>query len=223
MMAGDCVFQASAGPAVDGTGARGSRRFTPLTPPGPAWRYSVGMRSQRALIGSLFVLTLLVAAPSGFGQTRLAYPIAYISLQRILTEAEDVKAAAKELEALRASQTQELNAKKEAVAATRLELANAGGIFSGSTRERLAETLKRQEADLQQATQKAQTDFAERQKQLQERLRGELNTIVIALAKERGVAYVLNQDTAVVLAPTAANWTDDVLQKLNAAAQPKKP
>jgi Skp family chaperone for outer membrane proteins len=164
-----------------------------------------------------------MAAPSGVAQTRPVYPIAYISMQRILTEAEDVKAAAKELEALRASQTQELNAKKQAVAATRLELANAGGVFSGSTRERLAETLKRQEADLQQATQKAQADFAERQKQVQERLRGELNTIVIALAKERGVAYVLNQDTAVVLAPAAANWTDDVLQKLNAAAQQKKP
>jgi Skp family chaperone for outer membrane proteins len=174
-------------------------------------------------MASLFVLTSLLAVPSAFGQTRPAYPIAYLSMQRILNEAEDVKAAAKELEALRAVQTQELNEKKQAVATTRLELANAGGVFSGSTRARLTETLKQQEADLQQATQKAQTDFAERQKQVQDRLRSELNTIVMTLAKERGVAYVLNQDTAVVLAPTAANWTDDVLQKLNAAAQGKKP
>jgi Skp family chaperone for outer membrane proteins len=182
------------------------------------------MSPHRAFLGSLFVMTSLMTAESSFGQTRAAYPIAYVSLQRILTEAEDVKVAAKELEALRATQTQDLTAKKQAVDATRLELANAGGVFSGSTRTRLAETLKRQEADLLQATQKAQTDFAERQKQVQGRLRAELSMVVVALAKERGVAYVLNQDTAVVLAPTAANWTDEVLKRLNAAsARQQKP
>jgi Skp family chaperone for outer membrane proteins len=176
------------------------------------------MSLHRASIGSLFVLTLFIAVASGFGQTRPGYPIAYISMQRILTEAEEVKAATKELEALRAKRTQELSAMKQALDATRLELANAGGVFSRANRERLAETLKRQEADLQQATQKAQADVAELQKQLQEQLRVELNAIVLALAKERGIGYVLNQDAAVVLAPAAANWTDEVLEKLNAAA-----
>jgi len=181
------------------------------------------MSLHRALIGPLFVLALLSAVASGFGQTRPVFPIAYIRVQRILTEAEEVKAAAKELEALRAAQTQELSAKKQAVDATRLELANAGGVFSGSTRTRLAETLKRQEAELQQATQKAQADFGALQKQVQDRLRTELNSIVVALAKERGTAYVLNQD-AILLAPSGADWTDDVLQRLNAsAAQRKKP
>jgi Skp family chaperone for outer membrane proteins len=174
-------------------------------------------------IGPLFVLTLLAGAASGFGQTRPAYPVAHIRLQRILTEADEVKAATKELEALRATQMKELNAKKQAVDATRLELANAGGIFSRSTRDRLAETLKRQEADLQQATQKAQADFGALQKQVQDRLRAELNSIVVTLAKERGAAYVLNQD-AIILAPSAADWTDEVLKRLNAtAAQRQKP
>lgn len=180
------------------------------------------MSSHYAWIGSLFVLTLLISVTGAIAQTRPAYPIAYISVQRILTEAEDVKAAAKELEALRAARAQELNAKKQALDATRLQLANAGGVFSRSNRARLAETLKQQEADLQQATQKAQADFSERQKQVIERLRGELNTVVVALAKERGVAYVLNQDAAVLLAPAVANWTDEVLLKLNAASASRK-
>lgn len=171
----------------------------------------------------MFVLMLLAAAAIGFGQTRPTYPIAFITMQRVLNEAEDVKAAAKQLEALRATQTQELNAKKQTVEATRLELANAGGLFSGSTRTRLAETLKQQEADLQQTAQKAQADFTALQRQMQEQLRAELNTVVVALAKERGTAYVLNQD-AVVLAPSGADWTDEVLRRLNAtSAQRKKP
>ena len=186
-----------------------------------AWPYSEQMASHRVLVGATFALTLLITASSGFGQTRAPYPIAYISVQRILTEAEDVKAATKQLEALRATRSQELNAKKQALAATRLQLANAGGVFRRSERARLEETYKRQEADLQQATEKARSDVAELQKQVEERLRRELNAVVVGLAKERGIAYVMNQD-AVVLAPAAANWTDDVLQRLNAAAT-KKP
>jgi Skp family chaperone for outer membrane proteins len=58
---------------------------------------------------------------------------------------------------------------------------------------------------------------------VQDRLRVELNAIVVALAKERGAAYVLNQD-AIILAPSAADWTDEVLKRLNAtAAERKKP
>jgi len=168
----------------------------------------------------LFVLASLSSVTSAIPQTRPAYPIAYISVQRILSEASDMKAAAKDLEALRTTRTQELNAKKKTLDATRLQLANAGGIFSWSKRARLVETLKRQEADLQQATQRSQADFAERQKQVNERLRGKLNTVVIALAKQRGVAYVLNYDTAVVLAPSAADWTDEVLHELNGVSAP---
>jgi Skp family chaperone for outer membrane proteins len=180
------------------------------------------MAKHCAWIGSLFVLTLLTSVPTA-AQSRPAYPIAYISVQRIMTEAADVKAATHELEMFRVTRARELESKKQAVDATRLQLVNVGGVFRRSSRARLAETLKRQEADLQQATLKAQADFAERQKQLNERLRGELNTIVVALAKQRGVAYVLNQDTAVVLAPAAANWTDEVLQQLNAGAPRENP
>jgi Skp family chaperone for outer membrane proteins len=164
-------------------------------------------------------LTLLIAGTNIFAQARAALPIAYISVQRILTEAEDAKAAAKELEALRAARTQDLNGRKQALDATRLQIANAGGIFSASKRAQLTELAKRQEAELQQATQQAQTDFVELQKKVQERLRSELTTIVTALTTQRGVQYVLNQDVALVLAPVTANWTDEVLQRLNAATR----
>jgi len=169
-------------------------------------------------IYTALVLTLAIPTARVYGQTRPTFPIAYISVQRILTEAEDAKAAAKELEALRNARAQDLNAKKQAIEATKLEIANAGGFFSTSKRAQLTEQEKKQETELQRATQQAQTDFVELQKKVQERLRTELTTIVRKLAVERGVVYVLNQDTSIVLAPTAANWTDDVLQQLNAAA-----
>jgi len=173
------------------------------------------------LLLGMFV-ALLGDSPA-FGQTRTGLPIAYVSLQRIITEADDAKAGAKELEALRVARTQELSTKKKALDDTKLQLANSGGYFSGSKRAQLAELVKRQEAELQQANEKAQADFQELQKKVQERLRTEIGRIVTALATERGVAYVLNQDAAVVLAPKGADWTDDVLKRLKAASAQTAP
>lgn len=187
--------------------------------------YSGRMTSTRTLVVPALVASLAIFATNAFGQARPTLPIAYISVQRILSEADEAKAAAKELEALRAAKAQELNTKKHALDDTKLQIANAGGLFSGSKRQQLTELAKRQESDLQQSTQQAQADFQELQKKVQQRLTTELNTIIGALAQQRGVQYVLNQDVSIVFAPTGANWTTEVLQRLNAmtAAQKSAP
>jgi outer membrane protein len=177
--------------------------------------------SRTVLVPALFVAAL-VSGTDALAQARPTLPIAYISVQRILNEAEDAKTAAKELEALRAAKAQELNAKKRELDDTKLQIANAGGMFSTSKRQQLTEQAKRQESDLQQATQQAQTDLQELQKKVQDRLRQELGAIINTLAQQRGVQYVLNQDVAIVLAPTGANWTAEVLQRLNAATAAQK-
>jgi Skp family chaperone for outer membrane proteins len=165
---------------------------------------------------------LLASGTTALAQTRQPLPIAYVSIQRILAEADEAKAAGKELEALRVSKGEELSAKKRALDASKLQLANSGGLFSGSKRQELADQVKRQETELQQATQQAQTDFQEHQKKAQQQLGGEVNKIINAMAQERGVQYVLSQDVAILLAPAGANWTAEVLQRLNAASGGKK-
>jgi len=159
-------------------------------------------------------VVIAVAAPSPTSaQARL--PIAYVSVQRILVEAAGARAATAELDTLRNAKAQELNAKKKELDATRLQLANAGGYFSGTKRTQLQEKVRRLEADLQQATQQAQAEFQERQRKLQEALRSEVNVIVSELAAQRGFQYVLNQDAAVLLAPQGADLTTEVLMRLN--------
>ncbi len=175
------------------------------------------MRTTIAAIAGAVCLT--AAVPAGLlAQTRGQFPIAYVSVARILNETDDAKEAAKALEALRQAKAKDLAAKKQALDDTRLQIANAGGYFSGSRREQLKVQEKRQEAELQQAGQQAQTEFADLTKKYQESLRGELNKVVTAIASQRGFLYVLNQDSAVLLAPAGADITKDVLDKLNAAA-----
>lgn len=168
-------------------------------------------------LGILLALALVGAAAPGSAQTRQPLPIAYISVQRILVEAEAAKAVTKELDALRQMKAQELAEKKKALDDTRLQLANAGGYFSSAKRAQLQDAVKSQEAELQQATQQAQADFQERQRTLQDQLRGELNTVVAAIAAQRGIQYVLNQDASLIMAPQGGNLTDEVLTRLNAA------
>jgi Skp family chaperone for outer membrane proteins len=180
------------------------------------------MASSLTVVWPAVIGGLLISATSAFAQARPAFPIAYISVQRILTEAEEAKAAAKQLENLRAAKTQELNAKKRALDETKLQLANAGGVFSSARRQQLTDLAKRQESELQLATQQAQTEFQDLQKTVQDRLREELSTIVTDLARQRGVQYVLNQDVSIVLAPAGANWTPEVLQRLNSKTAAQK-
>lgn len=175
------------------------------------------MRSARYFT-AVAALLLAVAPSPARAQVRTVLPIAYVSVQRILTEADDAKAGAKELETLRTSRAQDLTAKRQALDATRLQIANAGGYFSSSRRAQLQETARRQEAELQQASQQAQADFTELQRQVQERIKEELGRTLTAIASQRGFAYVLNRDAAVLLAPTGADLTDEVLKRLNTLA-----
>src|SRR5262245_44909702 len=138
------------------------------------------------------LLTGVILAPPAAAQTRAVFPVAYVSVQKVLSEADDAKEAAKQIDTLRQTKAAEINGRKQALDQTRLQIANAGGYFSSSRREQLKVQEKRQEAELQQAQQQAQSELTELARKVQESLRGELAKIVTTLATERGYAYVLN-------------------------------
>lgn len=165
------------------------------------------------------ILTLFVDRV--VAQPRTALPIAFVSLQKLVSESAQAKDAAKRLETLRQAKAQELSAKQKALEEVRLRLANAGGIFRASKRAELLAEAKRQETELQRATQQAQTDFQNLQRELQADLRRRVGDIVTDIAKRRGIQFVLNEETALVLAPSGASLTAEVLERLNATSSPK--
>jgi outer membrane protein len=149
-------------------------------------------------------------------------PIAFISLQKIATESTQAKEAAKRLEMLRQTKAQEVRAKQKALEAIRLQVANAGGLFRGSKRAELVAEQKRQEAELLRVTQQAQSDVQNLQQELQTDLRRQIGAVVTDIAKRRGIQFVMNEDTAIVIAPAGADLTAEVIARLN-AAPPQKP
>jgi Skp family chaperone for outer membrane proteins len=154
---------------------------------------------------------------------RPALAVAYLSLQRILTESADAKKATQQLESLRKTKADEINTAKQALEATRLQLANAGGLFSATRRARLKTEEKRQELALQQQMQQSQTAVQDLQRQLQADLRGKLSAIVTDISRRRGILYVLNQDNAIISAPTVGDLTAEVLERLNGASAQNAP
>jgi outer membrane protein len=173
---------------------------------------------------AIFLLILLTPFAQGVGaQSRTTLPIALISLQKIATESANAKEATKRLEALRQTKAQEVSAKQKALEDVRLQVANAGGIFRASKRAQLMAEEKRQEAELQRATQQAQVDFQNLQRELQVDLRRQVGDVVTDIAKRRGIQFVFNEDSAVVLAPTGVDLTAEVIERLNAAPAQKPP
>lgn len=143
-------------------------------------------------------------------------PIAFLSIQKLLTESTPAKTASQQLDALRKSKQDEVNAKKKALDETKLALANAGGIFSGSRRAELQTIEQRQETELKQATEEAQKAIIDLQRQLQTELRDDISRVIADIARERPVQYVLNADTSLVWARGATDLTPDVLERLDA-------
>src|SRR5262245_5633024 len=147
-------------------------------------RGGVGYIDKMTLRQGLFLAVFACSGTSTsllHAQSRAQYPIAYVSVNRILSEAADAKEGAKQLEALRQAKGKDLSARKQALDDTRLQIANAGGYFSSSKREQLKQQEKRQEVELQAATQQAQTEFTELTKKLQDNLRSELNSVLTEL------------------------------------------
>jgi outer membrane protein len=183
----------------------------------------------RPLHFALLVVLALPAAAASAGQARPVAPprsgssVAFVSVQKILTESAAAKAAGKQLDDLRKAKADEVNAKKKALDDTKLALVNAGGIFSSSKRAELKTQEQRQEAELKQVTEDAQKAFLDLQRQLQTEIRNDLVRVINEIAREKPIDLILNADTSLVWGRNITDLTGEVLERLNAAGSQKAP
>jgi Skp family chaperone for outer membrane proteins len=128
--------------------------------------------------------------------------VATISLQRIVAESADGRAANEQLQALAKKMSGDLAAKQKEFQQTP------------------PNTGENRQAELQRLAQQSQTEYANTQRELQTALRTKMNPLVASVAAAHGVDLVLNSDVAVVWAAPALDVTNDVLARLNGT--PKK-
>jgi Skp family chaperone for outer membrane proteins len=141
-----------------------------------------------------------------------------VSMQRILAESTEAKAAAGRLEAFRQTKAQEVAGKQQALNATRLAMANSRGLLWRSRWTRLQAQETREQAELQRAQQQALTEYQDMQRQMQTDFRQRLGGVLSDIAKQTGIEIVLNRDVSVVWELDHADLTADVLARVNAPA-----
>lgn len=174
------------------------------------------MKTTLRLIPIILVFAALV--PGAIAYVHAANqtsPIAYVSVQRVLSESTAAKADAAHLLAMQQQKAQELRQKQQALEATQQQLGGAAGVFRG---RQLRQQAQQQRADLERATAQAQADLQSLQRQLQFDFRIRLKSALDDLVKRQGVQLVLNEDTAVVWTVSGSDLTAGVIERLNAIA-----
>lgn len=174
------------------------------------------MKSTLRLIPMVFLFAALVPAAIAYlHAANQTSPIAYVSVQRVLSESTAAKADAAHLLAMQQQKAQELRQKQQALEATQQQLGGAAGVFRG---QQLRQQAQQQRADLERATAQAQSDLQSLQRQLQTDFRRRLKSALDDLVKRQGVQLVLNEDTAVVWTAPGSDLTAAVIERLNAVA-----
>ena len=175
----------------------------------------------KTLLTPIVLLVVLLSVAAAQQHPSFATrPIGYVSMQRVLSDATEAKAAAERLKTTQQQKSGELRAKQQALAETKRQLGEPAGMFQG---KRLREQEERQRTELEQATAQAQVDIQTLQAQVQGELRTRLKSVLEDLAKRHSLEIVLNQDTSVLWAAPALDLTSAVIERLNATAPAARP
>lgn len=181
---------------------------------------------------SRFALTLTVLTAFGmpFGASvarAQAAPvkIAYVDMQRVASEIEELKVAKAKLKKTFDAKQKELDAKQESLLKEKeaLEAAAREGVMSQEKlRDKAAELDKKYKAVLDYL-QTAQKSLMDDQAKALQAILSKASAIVRAIATERGYSFVLNGDPQVMLyGDEQFDITDEVIKRYNAKPPPKK-
>jgi outer membrane protein len=146
--------------------------------------------------------------------------IAFVSSNRLVAAAPDIRAALERLQATKKQTVGELQQKQRALQETRSKMAQAP---TPAARTELLNREKAQEAELTKLTVQAQFDVQASQREAQALLQSTLKPVLDEVAKGRGIDVVLNSDLAIVWGNPQLDITALVVERLNAAKAPAAP
>lgn len=146
--------------------------------------------------------------------------IAYISLQYIASNSVEGKAATAKIQEFAKKKTAELSEKQKALEALRNKLLQGGTVLSDQARGQMEKDIDKMTRELQYAQTDAQSEQTQLTQDLQNEFQSRLNPVIDQVAKEKGLHYVLSiDDSGAVWANTGLNISNEVMQRLDAAAK----
>ncbi|WP_196885738.1 OmpH family outer membrane protein [Aureivirga sp. CE67] len=131
----------------------------------------------------------------GFGATAQAQKLAYINYDKILTELSDTKNMTSQLEQLSKSYQDELEQKGKALEAKGKRYESEAVTKTEAENQQRAVEFQNDQRALQEAVMAAEKDIASRRNALLKPIVEKLNKAIEAVAKEKGLEYVLEKTT----------------------------
>ena len=174
--------------------------------------------SSRHAVIAVVLLLLGVAGVSLAALDLKAAParMAFVSMQRLVAQSVRAQASAKRIQQYRDEKTRAIAEKQKHLEALRLEVAQLGGILNRSKLAKKKTEEEQTRAELQELQKEAQSGLQTMQREAQAELQADLSAVLGNLARERGADLVLNDDVAVMWARGGMDWTNDVVQRVNA-------
>ena len=175
------------------------------------------MRKTALALGALL---MLFAGPlTAAAQTPGSVPVAYFSPQRAFAALPEGKEVEARLVALQAERSRELDARNQKLKALQDALQQSTAVLSAPARQEREREIDRFQVDIRRFIQDAQAEFLGVRQQSENAFALKLQPALAAVAKAKGLLFVLNDDHGSILwADPAADITTEVVQRIRAVA-----
>jgi Skp family chaperone for outer membrane proteins len=172
------------------------------------------------LKSALGVVLIVCASPlAAAAQPSVSVPVAYFSPQRAFAASPEGKDVEARLSTLQTQRARELDARNQRLTALQEALQKNGGVLSAGVRQEREREIARFELDIQRFVQDAQAEFLGVRQQSEAAFLTRLRPALAAVAKERGLLFVVNEDTGLLAwADPAADITPEVVSRLTSQA-----
>ena len=156
---------------------------------------------------------------SASAQPSISIPFAYFSPQRAFAASPEAKDVETRLTTLQTQRTRELDARNQRLKALQDALQRNGAVLSPTARQEREREIDRFQVDIQRFIQDAQAEFLGARRQSEDAFLLKLQPALAAVAKEKGLLFVINEDEGLIAwADPAADSTPEVVRRLNPQA-----
>lgn len=169
----------------------------------------------------LCAVVLFATVPSAaFAQATTASAadarLAYFSPQRAFYDSVDGKAAQAKLSSIQAETARQIEAQNAKLKALQTALAQNSLLLNEDARRQREQEIEKFQVDLQRFVEDAQAQFLGVQRQLESAFVAKLRPALDAVAKDRGLLLVLNEDAGLIAwADPALDITREVVTKID--------
>jgi outer membrane protein len=144
--------------------------------------------------------------------------VAFVNIQRVAQESGEGKGFTAKINALREKKEKDLADRNQQLDAARKKLETSGSVLSESARGSQQKEIDRMTVDLQRASQDAQAEVEELQRELQVDFQRKLLPVVEEVRAAKGLHLVMSMlDSGILAADMGLDVTSEVIKRLDSA------